>query len=217
MTHRLPAPLLVLFIATASSAPSRAETCGNVTARGVCQDAKTLVYCKNGTLETMRCAPGELCANDDRFNGAAGCIATLYTGCGTVSELGLCAGDTLLYCANNRVEETICPQGTTCGPQMTEDGLEYDCLVTTPPRVDPPGTEPDTSEPAEPVEDDTELDEPSPIKTAESLTGPTVEQGGAPPDELDAGGGAACQGAGPASLFPALLTLLAVTAGRRRA
>jgi len=60
-----------------ANAPAYAEDCGNVTAKGVCQDAKTLVFCEEGELEVIRCQEGELCAFDDaRFNGGAGCIAT---------------------------------------------------------------------------------------------------------------------------------------------
>ena len=80
-------PPAIALVVSLVSLPARAEDCGNVTAKGVCQDAKTLVYCDNGSLAVMRCPTGELCAYDeDRFNGAAGCIATRYAGCGAVPE-----------------------------------------------------------------------------------------------------------------------------------
>jgi len=191
------------------SAPSRAETCGNVTAHGVCQDAKTLVFCKDGEIQTMRCNAGELCANDDRFNGAAGCIATRYTGCGAVTELGLCAGDTLLFCANNQVDEIVCPEGTTCGAEMTDEGLEYDCLAATLLPVVPP----EEPEPIEPGEDGTDVDEPSPMETSSAAPSPSVEQGGAPAEEFTAGG-SGCSGGGAQGVIGALLGLI-VFGGRR--
>jgi hypothetical protein len=172
------------------SAPSRAESCGNVTERGTCQDAKTLVFCDDGELATMRCGAGELCSHDERFHGAAGCIATRYTGCGAVTELGLCAGDTLLYCSNNTVEELVCPDGTACGAVSTDDGVEYDCVSlasTNEPTEDP--------KPVEPGEDGTDVDEPSPVEV-QGTPGPSIEQGGAPAEEFDASGGAGCNGAG---------------------
>jgi hypothetical protein len=191
VTHRL---LVSITFASALlvSAPSRAETCGNVTERGMCQDAKTLVFCKDGTLQSLRCGAGELCSHDDRFHGAAGCIATRYTGCGAVPELGLCAGNTLLYCANNQVEELACPEGTLCAaqaPQNGEDGVEYDCVIQS---IAP--TTPTEPEPVEPGQDGTDVDEGSPMETQQATPGPSVEQGGAPAEEFDASGGAGCSG-----------------------
>ncbi len=204
VTHRL--PVFFLFASTLlAAAPSRADSCGNVTERGVCQDAKTLVFCDNGELATMRCGAGELCSHDERFDGAAGCIATRYTGCGSVTELGECAGDTLLFCANNQVDEFVCPEGTTCGAVSTDDGVEYDCVshTTTEPTEEP--------EPVTPGEDGTDVDEPSPVEIA-GTPGPSIEQGGAPADEFDASGGAGCAGAG-VGLW-ALFALLGLRAGR---
>lgn len=203
--RRLFASLALLLFA----APARAEVCGNVTEHGLCQDAKTLVFCHEGELETMRCAAGELCANDDRFGGAAGCIATRYMGCGAVTEQGLCAGDTLLFCANERIEELVCPEGTRCGAVTTEDGLEHDCLVAT---VAP--VVPEDPAPVEPGEDGEHMDEPEPVDDDQkqgvaSDALPSVEQGGAgPASDYGAEGGAGCQG-GPTGLLPlALLALL---------
>lgn len=193
------------------SAPSRAETCGNMTERGACQDAKTLLFCKDGALQTLRCGVGEICSYDERFNGAAGCIATRYTGCGAVTELGLCAGDTLLYCANNTVEELACPEGTACAAQATADGVEYDCVTQglgpTLPNVEP--------EPVEPGEDGTDIDEPSPIDTTKEMPGPSVEQGGAPAEDF-AAAGAGCAGA-EGSFWMSVLGFVAfVRAGANR-
>lgn len=209
VTHRL---LVSITLASAllASAPSRAESCGNVTERGMCQDAKTLVFCKDGALQSLRCGTGELCSHDDRFHGAAGCIATRYTGCGAVPELGLCAGNTLLYCANNQVEELTCPEGTACAAQVPqdseEDGVEYDCVIQA---IAPPTpTEP---EPVEPGQDGTDVEEGSPMDTEKATPGPSVEQGGAPAEEFDASGGAGCSGGGHG--LWALLSLLAL---RRR-
>lgn len=171
--------------------PARAETCGNVTERGLCQDAKTLLFCKGGTLQSMRCPQGELCAHDDRFGGAAGCIATRYTGCGAVTEAGLCAGDTLLYCEQGRVEELVCPDGTTCGAVVGNEGTEFDCVVQTGTNVEPAPA----PEPVEPGTDDTNVDEGSPIDPAQTM-GPSVERGGAPAEEFGAAGGAGCAGGG---------------------
>lgn len=213
MTHRL---LVSITFASAllASAPSRAESCGNVTERGMCQDAKTLVFCKDGTLQSLRCGQGELCSHDDRFQGAAGCIATRYTGCGAVPELGLCAGNTLLYCANNQVEELACPEGTACGVQVSqasedaEAGVEYDCVIQS---VAP--TTPTEPEPVEPGQDGTDVEEGSPMDTEKATPGPSVERGGAPADEFDASGGAGCAGGAPGLWALVSLALIAL---RRR-
>jgi len=217
VTHRL---LVSITFASALllSAPSRAESCGNVTERGFCQDAKTLVFCKDGALQSLRCGAGELCSHDDRFHGAAGCIATRYTGCGAVTELGLCAGNTLLYCANDQVEELACPDGTVCAAQVAQGGndtedeegaVEYDCVIQA---IAP--TSPSEPEPVEPGQDGTDVEEGSPMDNESATPGPSVEQGGAPAEEFGASGGAGCSSGGH-GLLAALLPLLALVSRRR--
>ena len=203
--------LFTLFALTAlaTSPTALAEDCGNVTEKGVCQDAKTLVYCDRGTLVTMRCPTGELCAYDeDRFNGAAGCIATRYAGCGAVPEQGLCAGSTLLYCANARIEELECPAGTTC----QEDGDDADCLS-----APAPGTQPESGAgddngsgeetPFEPGSDTDDIDNPTPVQPSTDAPLPTVQKGGAGPASDYEASGSTCQG-GSASWLAALGLLL---------
>lgn len=220
MRTLVPAALLLLT----SSLPltARAEDCGNVTAEGVCQDAKTLVYCDRGVLQVMRCPTGELCANDqERFNGAAGCIATRYAGCGAVPEQGLCAGQTLLYCANGRIEELECPAGTRC---QAVDGEDYDC-VASPGDADATdaggsaGSEDDTDAedtPVEPGQDADAVDETTPVASTNNAPLPTVQKGGAgPASDYDASG-TTCQGGTLSWLGALAFAVLRMRARRAR-
>lgn len=103
-----------------------AEPCGNVTATGICFDAKTVLFCDNGVLQTMACGAGETCDVSALFNGVAACVGTRYTGCGDVSETGQCADNTLLYCEGSRVKKRTCADGTTCAWVPEENW--YDCV-----------------------------------------------------------------------------------------
>ena len=177
-------------------------------AKGVSQDAKTLVFCEEGELETIRCQEGELCAFDaERFNGAAGCIASRYAGCGAVPEQGLCAGSTLLYCANNRVEERECPAGTAC--EAVGHGLsDFDCVA----QSAMSGETTDKPEiPISPGEDTDDMDEPTEVETNEGAPLPSVERGGAGPAADYDVGGAGCNGG-----FGSAFALLGLALLRRR-
>lgn len=213
MTSASVDPVRSLLLASISlialvTAPARAADCGNVTAKGVCQDAKTLVFCEEGELETIRCQEGELCAFDsERFNGAAGCIASRYAGCGAVPEQGLCAGSTLLYCANNRVEELECPAGTAC-EAVVGSAADFDCVV----QSAMSGETKDTPEtPVNPGEDSDNIDEPTAVETNDGAPLPTVEQGGAGPAADYDVGGAGCNGG-----FGSAFALLGLALLRRR-
>ena len=180
---------------------ARADECGDVTEHGLCRDPKTVVFCHDGKLEMMRCPLGELCANDERFGGAASCIGTSHMGCGPVTELGLCVENTLLFCSEGKVEEVSCLEGSRCARLATDDGVAYDCIEE--PEVD------------EPVEADKEsVDESEPMATTSAETEeetpmPSVEKGGAgPASRYHAGGGAACSG-GPMGLLPIAVFVLA--------
>lgn len=195
MRALLPASVLLLALGLAPSA--RAEDCGNITAKGVCQDAKTLVYCEDGDLETVRCPTGEVCAVDEeRFNGAAGCIATRYAGCGAVPEQGLCAGSTLLYCANGRVEELECQAGTTCQPVNLDGAVDFDCVASAgfvSPTTPDAGESDDTE--VQPGEDDDGTDDPTPVEPGDDVPLPSVQRGGAgPAADYGAGGDVGCLG-----------------------
>jgi len=204
------------FIVALAQVPAHAEDCGNVTNKGVCQDAKTLVFCEEGELEVIRCQVGELCTPDEeRFSGAAGCIATRYAGCGAVPEQGLCAGSTLLYCANGRVEELECPGGTRCQAVPTDDGsADFDCVVVSAIPGDDKGTEP-VETPVLPGEDSDGIDDPTPVESNEGAPLPSVQKGGAGPAEDYQAGGGSCQG-GTTSVF-ALLAGLAYLVRRKLA
>lgn len=218
MRALLPIPLLALLLA-GTSAPAHAEDCGNITAKGVCQDAKTLVYCEDGDLETVRCPSGEVCTIDkERFDGAAGCIATRYAGCGAVPEQGLCAGSTLLYCANGRVEELECQAGTTCQPVAHDGAVDFDCVasggfVST---TTPDAGESDDTE-VEPGEDGDGVDDSTPVEPGDDVPLPTVQRGGAgPAADLGAGDDVGC-GGGPGGAGALIaLALLAVASFLRR-
>jgi hypothetical protein len=210
------AAIPLLFVSL-SDVAARAVDCGNVTAKGVCQDAKTLVFCESGELEVIRCPSGELCVVDDaRFSGAAGCIATRFAGCGAVPEHGLCAGSTLLYCANGRAEELECPAGTRCQSVTYGDAIGSDCVSTsglsatseTTSGQDDNGTRPD---PSEPIDDEDEVDEPTPVQSDGRAPLPSVERGGASAAAAYADPGEGCHGGASVGLFG----LLAVLVSRR--
>jgi len=204
----------VPFIVSFAHVRAYADDCGNVTAKGVCQDAKTLVFCEEGALEVIRCQEGELCAHDEeRFNGGAGCIATRYAGCGAVPEQGLCAGSTLLYCANGRVEELECPTGTHCEAVATPDGsADYDCVVMSAVSGDNNGTAPGEI-PVEPGEDTDGVDDPTPVESTGGAPLPSVQKGGAGPALDYSAGGGSCQG-GPGSALALLIAGLALVMRR---
>lgn len=189
------------LIASLAQVPAHAADCGNVTAEGVCQDAKTLVFCEAGELEVIRCQVGELCAHDvDRFNGAAGCIATRYAGCGAVPEQGLCAGSTLLYCANGRVEEFECPSGMRCESVVTPEGTaDSDCVVASAIAEDNEGTAREEV-PVQPGDDSDDVDNPTPVATNDGAPLPSVQKGGAGPAENYSAGGGGCH-SGTGSVF----------------
>lgn len=196
-----------LLFTVIAARPALAADCGNVTAKGVCQDAKTLVFCEEGELEVMRCQGGEVCAYDEeRFNGAAGCIATRYAGCGAVPEQGLCAGSTLLYCANGTIEELECPTGTTCEAVTIDRVTDFDCVV----RSAAPNDQGQAETPVSPGEDVDGVDNPTPVDTPEGAPLPSVDKGGAGPAEVSAGGG--CSGGLASSAF----ALLGLAFMRRR-
>lgn len=195
--------MISLSSLAALSGSARADDCGNITENGICQDAKTLVFCDGGELETMRCPAGELCTHNDRFGGAAGCLATRYAGCGLVPEEGLCAGQTLLYCANNKVQELECPAGTTCQSVLVDGVIDNDCVATAAISGN------DTEVPVEPGQDGDEIDEPTPVETTEGAPLPSVQKGGAgaASDYAAGGGGGGCAGA-PSPLWLSPLALL---------
>lgn len=195
--------LISLSSLAALSGSARADDCGNITDKGLCRDAKSLVFCDGGELETMRCPAGELCTNNDRFGGAAGCLGTRYAGCGLVPEEGLCAGQTLLYCANNSVQELECPAGTTCKSVLVDGVLDNDCVATA--GLAGNGTE----VPVEPGQDGDEVDDSTPVETAENAPLPSVQKGGAGPasDYAAGGGGGGCTSA-PSPLWLGALGLL---------
>jgi len=209
-------PASVLLLALGASSSARAEDCGNITAKGVCQDAKTLVYCEDGDLETVRCPTGEVCAVDEeRFNGAAGCIATRYAGCGAVPEQGLCAGSTLLYCANGRVEELECQAGTNCQPVNLDGVVDFDCVASAgfvSPTAPDAGESDDTE--VQPGVDDDDIDDSTPVEPGDDVPLPSVQRGGAgPAADFGAGGDAGCHGGtggagGLAAAFIALIAML---------
>lgn len=213
-----------LFLASASllalsSSPSaRAADCGNVTHRGLCQDAKTLVFCESGELETIRCPSGELCVvGDERFDGAAGCIATRYAGCGAVPEEGLCAGSTLLYCANGRIEETECPSDTRCQSVSYGDDIGFDCVSTSGLSATGEATGgganddgEDVDVPPSPIDDD-EIDDPTPVQNDGRAPLPSVERGGAGPAAAYTAAGDGCQG----GATPGILGLIVLALTRR--
>jgi hypothetical protein len=211
---------LFLLIPALTASSVRAADCGNITAQGVCQDAKTLVFCEEGELEVIRCPTGELCVTEvDRFNGAAGCIATRYAGCGAVPEQGLCAGSTLLYCANGRVEEFECPSGTRCQDVNYGDYIEVDCVTassTSSSSADNNGTTDGTGEePVQPGDDSDGTDNPTPVETSDGAPLPSVETGGAGPAADYDATGAGCDAGGGASAL-ALLVLMALRGRRPR-
>lgn len=188
-------PLSFLLVGLLSSAPAaRATDCGNVTELGLCQDAKTLVFCEEGELEVVRCQSGEVCSFDERFDGAAACIATRYAGCGAVPEQGLCAGSTLLYCANARVEERECAAGTHCQAVDIRGEQHFDCVA-----VSGVATEPadDEETPVEPGDDVDGVEDSTPVDPDGETPLPSVQKGGAgPASSYSAGGGSCAGGAG---------------------
>lgn len=205
-------PAALFLIGVLSSAPAaRATDCGNVTELGLCQDAKTLVFCEAGELEVIRCQSGELCSFDERFEGAAACIATRYTGCGAVTEQGLCAGSTLLYCANGRVEERECAAGTHCQATDISGEQHFDCVA-----VNGVATEPDDDEdtPVEPGEDTDGVENGTPVDSDGDAPKPSVQKGGAGPASSYTAGGGSCSGGDVGSL--SLIALALGTAVRRR-
>lgn len=214
MRALLPFPIALLVVAP----PAHAEDCGNITAKGVCQDAKTLVYCEDGDLETVRCPAGEVCAVDaERFNGAAGCIATRYAGCGAVPEQGLCAGSTLLYCANGRVEELECQAGTSCQPVSHDGAVDFDCVASAgfvSPTTPDAGESDDTE--VEPGEDGDGIDDSTPVDPGDAVPLPTVQRGGAgPAADFGAAGDVGCLG-GPGGAGGLIAVGLAFLLLRRR-
>ena len=207
-------PIVALLLLVA--APARAGVpCGEITSAGMCRDSKTLVFCDGGTLETLTCPSGEVCTHDERFGGAAGCIATMMAGCGDVPEAGTCAGpDTLVFCDNRAIVERRCPTGTRC-TWVAGEGW-YDCVVP-----DPNGSEgPETPGPETPEPPPTEPTEPTEPATPDNDAGeaarmsPEVSGGGAPAAGEFIAGGSGCTGGG--ALAPWLATIGLLMAGWRR-
>lgn len=209
------------LLALSSTPTAHAADCGNVTARGVCQDAKTLVFCESGELETLRCPTGEVCVIDaDRFDGAAGCIATRYAGCGAVPEQGLCADSTLLYCANGRVEETECPVGTRCQSVDYGDGFDVDCVSTSGLSATGEATggedpDDDQEEPSPPIDDDDGTDDPTPVQNDGGAPLPSVERGGAGAASDYTATGDGCHGGTAPGILGLIVLALARRAGGR--
>jgi hypothetical protein len=197
-----------------SSAPAQAGVpCGDITSDGLCRDSKTLVFCDDGTLETLTCPAGEVCTTDDRFGGAAGCIATMMAGCGDVPEVGTCAGpETLVFCDNRAIVERRCPIGTRCSWVAAEGW--YDCVVPDPNGAEGPETpapetpEPPPAEPTEPANPDSENGDAARMS-------PEVSGGGAPAAGEFIAGGSGCSGGVGAGWVLAFFGLLGARLRRR--
>lgn len=225
------------IVALVAAGDARAADCGNVTEAGLCQDPKTLVYCAKGVLETLACPEDEICVDHHEFfDGGSGCVKPRYAGCGDITEVGRCVGDTVvLYCDGEQVTERTCDAGWRCGlVAANREGAPdyYDCVPdesTAPTESDASaGSDADAGTP--PASDDSDAGTADPDGPAtepsfapDALAAPTVERGGAGAmSEYSAGGGAACM-AGPDGaastglvLGLAVLALAGLRASRRR-
>jgi len=204
--------LLALGVSLLSVTVAHATPCGEVTSAGLCHDSRTLVFCEKGRLEQLQCPEGEVCTFDERFDGAAGCIATHAVGCGDVSEQGHCArDDLLLFCEQRAVVERRCPAGTQC-TWVSDEGW-YDCVPRGLEAMTPSEGEPDdgVSDPEEPGEPD--VDPPPPEEAGSEPVLPSVVPGGAPAAEGFEASGGGC-GGGAAGGW-SLLGLIALGLGRR--
>lgn len=202
--------LVGLFMVVATTTQVRAEACGNVSEEGVCQDPRTLLYCRDGELKTMACATDEICVAHEFFQGSSGCVPTRYAGCGDITDAGVCVGDFLIYCDNDQVAQVTCDQGWKCGLVSSDGGRdEYDC-------VSAQARAPDSAEDGEAAaperigaEDSAEVE----LGGTTDNAAPTVQRGGAAAAGDEAGGGAGCSGGG---LAVGLWGLGALLARRRR-
>ena len=100
------------------------SSCGDVTEVGMCV-GKTLKFCNDGQLETKKCdvACGEVEGNAGSYYD---CIDKAPSkGCGTITEIGICQGNTLKYCDNDVLKSEVCEFG--CGEFEDKDGKFYKC------------------------------------------------------------------------------------------
>ncbi len=208
----LTASLLALGLSASAPASARAEACGRVTEAGLCEDAKTLVFCEDDALVRVECPADELCViGDERFAGVAACVATALAECEDFSEEGTCAGTrSLVYCDERGAHEERCAEGSTCAWVDEEDW--FACVPDSDARPEPVPEQPG---PAEPLPESPGTEPPG--DTATDAT-PAVTQGGAPPAEEFMAGGSGC-GGGASTGLPAFLAAFAgvIAAAARRA
>lgn len=222
-TYSLVVALLAFAVLTDAS-PASALPCGVVTAAGSCDSKATLLYCGDGQLVRVECPAGELCVtDDDRFDGAAGCVAASLAGCDAVDEAGACdTKDTLVFCEAREVKRRSCPDGTSCG-WVEEEGW-FDCISNHLSREEGFANGAGNNQPPTPVPDSSETvdnQEPELPGVSEGpVEDPTVATGGAPAAGDFEAAGTGCglgRGAEGSALFLALagLWLLAMR-GRQR-
>ena len=104
------------------------DGCGDLTLEGMCSALGTeVVWCEDGAIQSKLCADG---CGFDADSGYFDCLPPLAIDeCGDVTSEGLCDLDTLLYCEDGELVETLCAEG--CG--FDESAGYFDCLTAAPP------------------------------------------------------------------------------------
>ncbi len=206
----LTASLLALGLSASAPASARADVCGRVTEAGLCEDAKTLVFCEEDALVRVECPADELCVvGDERFAGVAACVATALASCDDLSEAGTCAGTrSLVYCDERGAHEERCEDGSTC--RWVDDENWFACVPESGARPEPVPEDPGPAEPP-PESPGTQ----TPNDTAAEAS-PAVSRGGAPPAEEFMAGGSGCTGGASTGLVAMMAGALVALLSRSR-
>ena len=83
--------LATALLVTAAVTPARADQCNGIDAGGHCVNATTLEWCDEGTLVSVTCPLGEICAHYEGFNGGYLCLKKTETPCADIPPEGRCS------------------------------------------------------------------------------------------------------------------------------
>lgn len=82
------------------------NNCGAVTEKGIC-DGNTVKKCVNKSVVETVCSKDQSCMPASGTSEAY-CKDNSATGCGSITEKGICEGKTLKYCSGNEIITELC-------------------------------------------------------------------------------------------------------------
>ena len=139
--RRLSLGLVLTMILCTQSA--WAEECNDVPELGQCVDLKTLQWCDEGVLKTVKCPEDEICVKTETDDGHFTCMKKGYTPCADIPDEGKCtSGNSAVWCVDGRVEVKKCKEDEVC--TLIPEGW-VDCVPAE--HLQPPPPESDTETP----------------------------------------------------------------------